>query len=87
MGITRDMVVQLLRLLPTTLVAFRNHLVTCTLTIGCMRPSEGAMAQSCELVYNSDYNLGLLQYQGSHHHLTQTGPDLQGPSDALWGLQ
>ncbi len=56
MGITRDMVAQLLSLSPTTLVAFRNHLVTCTLTIGCMRPSEGAMAQSCDLVYNSDYN-------------------------------
>jgi hypothetical protein len=64
MGVTRDMVAQLLRLQPTNLVAFRNHLVTCTLTIGCMRPSEGAMAQTCDLAYNSDYNLGLPQYEG-----------------------
>ena len=61
MGLTRDMVVQLLRLPPRDLVSFRNHLAACTLTAGCMRPGEGALAQSCDLCFNSVYNLRLLQ--------------------------
>ena len=58
------MVVQLLRLPPRDLLSFRNHLAACTLTVGCMRPGEGALAQTCGLFFDSDYNLGLLQYKG-----------------------
>ena len=57
MGITRDMIFQLLRLPPSDLIAFCNHLAACTLTVGCMRPSEGALAQTCDLGFISDYNL------------------------------
>ena len=63
-GITRQMVVDLLRCPAKDTVSLRNHLVTVTLTIGCMRPSEGAMAQTCDLVFDSDYMLGLTQYLG-----------------------
>ena len=63
-GITRDMVVALLRSHPPDLVAFRNKNATCTLTVGCMRPSEGAAALTCELEFNADYNAGLHQYRG-----------------------
>jgi hypothetical protein len=28
-----------------------------------MRPSEGAMAQTCDLIFDSDYKLGLTQYR------------------------
>jgi hypothetical protein len=62
-GITRQMVVDLLRCPAKNTVALRNHLVTVTLTIGCMRPSEGAMAQTCDLVFDSDFMLGLTQYR------------------------
>ena len=65
MGITRDMVVSLLRSNSPDLLAFRNKNATVTLTIGCMRPSEGAAALSCDLVFNSDYyDAGLRQYLG-----------------------
>ena len=53
-----------LRLPPRDLVSFRNHLAACTLTVSCMRPGEDALARTCYLCYSSDYNLGLLQYQG-----------------------
>ena len=64
MGVTRDMVVSLLRANPPDLLAFRNKNATVTLTIGCMRPAEGAAALSCDLVFNSDYDAGLRQYLG-----------------------
>jgi hypothetical protein len=64
MGVTRDMVVSLLRSNPPDLLAFRNKNATVTLTIGCMRPAEGAAALTCDLVYNSDYDAGLRQYLG-----------------------
>jgi hypothetical protein len=66
-SVTRDMVVGLVALLcsnPTDLLAFRNKNAAAPLTIGCMRPAEGAAALSCDLVYNSDYNAGLRQYLG-----------------------
>jgi hypothetical protein len=63
-GVTRDMVVALLRSNPADLVAFRNQNVVNTLTIGCMRPPEGAAALTCELVFDADYNAGLRQYKG-----------------------
>jgi hypothetical protein len=63
MGVTRDMVVSLLRSTPTDLLAFRNKNVVNTLTIGCMLPAEGAAALTCELVFNSDYRTGLHQYR------------------------
>ena len=62
-GITRDMVVTSLRSSPPDLLAFRNKNALCTLTIGCMRPSEGAAALTCELEFNADYNAGLTQYR------------------------
>jgi hypothetical protein len=62
MGITRDMIVSLLRYQPKNLVEFRNKNVTCTLTMGCMRPGEGARTTTCNLLFNSDYNKGLKQY-------------------------
>jgi hypothetical protein len=62
-GVTRDMVVALLRSNPVDLVAFRNKNAVKTLTIGCMRPAEGAAALTCELVFDSDYNAGLRQYK------------------------
>jgi hypothetical protein len=46
MAITRDMVATLLRYKPKNLVEFRNKLLVCTLTVGCMRPAEGAAATS-----------------------------------------
>ena len=60
LGITRDMVVSLLRYSPRNLLEFRNKLVVCTLTVGCMRPGEGARAQSCNLRFNADFLTGLL---------------------------
>jgi hypothetical protein len=62
--ITRDMVVSLLRASPPNLVSFRNKLATSTLTIGCMRPAEGAAALTCDLVFDSDFNMGLTQFCG-----------------------
>ena len=62
-GITREMVVALLRYKPKNLVEFRNKIVTCTLTLGCMRPCEGAEATSCCLSYNSDFLKGLRQFE------------------------
>jgi hypothetical protein len=58
------MAVALLRSHPADLVAFRNKNAVNTLTIGCMRPAEGAAALTCELVFNYDYNAGLRQYKG-----------------------
>ena len=58
------MIFQLLRLPSSDLASFRNHLAACTLTVGCMRPGEGALTQTGDLCFNSDYNLGLLQYMG-----------------------
>ena len=49
MGITRDMVVSLLCSNPPDLLAFRNKNAPATLTIGCMHPSKGAAALSCDL--------------------------------------
>ena len=63
LGITRDMVVSLLRYSPRNLLEFRNKLVVCTLTIGCMRPGEGARAQSCNLRFNADFLTGLIQFR------------------------
>jgi hypothetical protein len=61
--VTRDMIVQLLRHQPKDLLEFRDKLVTCTLTMGCMRPGEGASATTCCLEYDSDYKRGLLAYK------------------------
>ena len=63
-GVTRDMVVALLRTPPSDALAFRNNLVTCTLTVGCMRPGEGADAQSCDLHFNADFLRGFPQFEG-----------------------
>ena len=65
LGVTRDMVVSLLRLRPPTLLAWRNQLVCVTLTMGIMRPIEGALAQSCDYTQNGDFNKGLTQFNGS----------------------
>jgi hypothetical protein len=59
MGVTRDMIVALLRYQPRNLVEFRNKLATCTLCIGCMRPGEGARSTACNLKFDSDYLKGL----------------------------
>ena len=70
MGVTRDMVVALLRYQPKNLVEFRNKLVTCTLTVGCMRPGEGARSTSCNLEFDSDYKKGLAAYKDCSTLLT-----------------
>jgi hypothetical protein len=54
------MVVALLRCEPKNLVEFRNKLAVCTLTIGCMRPCEGARATTCCLIFNADFQKELL---------------------------
>ena len=64
MGVTRDMIVRLLRYKPKNLVEYRNKLVVCTLTMGCMRPAEGAQAQTCNVGFDSDFLKGLTQYKG-----------------------
>ena len=64
MGVTRDMVVRLLQARHPDLISFRNALVTCTLTMGCMRPGEGALAQSCDFIPNADARKGLPQFEG-----------------------
>jgi hypothetical protein len=64
LSVTRDMVVALLRYKLKNLVEFRNKLVTCTLTVGCMRPGEGARSTSCNLQYDSDFAKGLLDFRG-----------------------
>ena len=48
LGVTRDMVVSLLRLRPPTLLAWRNQLASVTMTMGIMRQIEGALTQSCD---------------------------------------
>ena len=58
------MVVALLRSHPPNLLAFRNKNAVCTLTVGCMRPSEGAASLTCKLEFNADFNAGLAQYRG-----------------------
>ena len=58
------MIVRLLRYQPKNAVEFRNKLVVCTLTMGCMRPGEGAQAQTCCVGFDSDYRKGLTQYKG-----------------------
>jgi hypothetical protein len=62
MGATRDMIVALLRYKPKNLVELRNKNATCTLTMGCMRPGEGARTTTCNLLFNSDYKEGLKQF-------------------------
>ncbi len=57
------MVVALLRYQPHNLVEFRNKLVACTLTIGCMRPGEGARSTTCDLKFDSEFLKGLLSFK------------------------
>ena len=61
---TRENVVCLLRLHPTTLTSFRNKLAAITLTVGCQRPSEAAAATSCDWWFDDDWNWGLVSFQG-----------------------
>ena len=63
LGVTRDMIVALLRYRPQNAVEFRDKLVACTLTIGCMRPCEGARATSCCLAFDSDFHKGLPKFK------------------------
>ena len=63
MSITRDMIVRLLRYQPMNLVEYHNQKVVCTLTMGCMRPGEGAQAQTCCVDFDSDHRKGLSQYK------------------------
>jgi hypothetical protein len=62
MGVTRDVIVALLRYKPKNLVEFRNKNLTCTLTMGCMRPGQGARTTACNLLFNSDFQKGLKQF-------------------------
>ena len=71
MAITRDMVATLLRYKPKNLVEFRNKLLVCTLTVGCMRPAEGAAATSCCLVFDSDFLKGLTRFKDCSTLLTK----------------
>jgi hypothetical protein len=57
------MIVTLLRYKPKNALEFRNKLVTCTATMGCMRPCEAARATSCCLAFDSDFKKGLLQFK------------------------
>ncbi len=56
------MIIALLCHCPRNAVELRNKLVTCTLTIGCMRPGEGDATQACHLKFNADFLKGLLQF-------------------------
>jgi hypothetical protein len=91
LGVTRDMVVALLRYKPKNLVEFRNKMATCTLCIGCMRPGEGARATSCNLQFDSDFHKGLLEFKDCSflpcRQPAQAGPRAQGPLDALWQIR
>ena len=62
--VTREHVVRLLRLNPTTLTSFRNKGDTITLTVGCQRPSEAAAATSCDWWFDDDWHRGLVSFQG-----------------------
>ena len=62
--VTREHVVRLLRLNPTTLTSFRNKLAAVTLTVGCQRPSEAAAATSCDWWFDDDWTRGLVSFQG-----------------------
>lgn len=62
--VTRDMVVRSLRYRPQTLTAFRNKLVLCSSTIGCMRPCEVSWTQSCDWGFDADANRGLVAFRG-----------------------
>ena len=64
LGVTRDMVVRLLRTNPTNILDLRNKLACCTMTIGIMRPVEGSLAQTCDYEQDSDRNKGLTQFDG-----------------------
>ena len=64
MGITRDMIVKLLRYRPRNLVEFSNKNLVCTLTMGCMRTAEGAQAQACSIDFDADFRKGLTPYLG-----------------------
>ncbi len=64
MGTTRDMIIRLLCYRPRNLVEFSNKNLVCTLTLGCMRPAEGAQAQACSTEFDADFRKGLTQYQG-----------------------
>jgi hypothetical protein len=62
--ITRDMVVRALRLRPSNLTAFRNKMALVSMTVGCMRPSEGAWSQTCDWGFDADANRGLVAFRG-----------------------
>ena len=54
----RDMVVALLQANPRTLVELRNGLATVVATMACLRPSEGAALQVCDLWFDFDARAG-----------------------------
>ena len=62
--VTREMVVRALRFRPSTLTAFRNKMALVTMTVGCMRPSEGAWSQTCDWWFNADARRGVVSFQG-----------------------
>ena len=64
LGVTRDMVVRLLRINPTSNLDLRNKLACCTMTMGIMRPVEGSLAQTCDFEPGGDCNNGLTQFEG-----------------------
>ena len=64
LGVTRDMVVRLLRINPTSNLDLRNKLACCTMTMGIMRPVEGSLAQTCDFEPGGDCNKGLTQFEG-----------------------
>ncbi len=59
------MVVALLRLQPTTLLAWRNQFACVKMSMGIMRLIKGALAQSCDYTLNGDFNKDLTQFDGS----------------------
>ena len=63
--INRDLVVALLRVRTPSLGVWRNCLAGATTSICCMRPSEGAQAQACDVWFDFDALAGYLQYLGT----------------------
>ena len=63
--IHRSLVVKILAYRPSTLVGCRNCLAAALATICCLRPSEGARLQSCDIFFDFDVASGLRGYKGT----------------------
>ena len=62
--VTRDMVVDSLRLKPKNNLQFRNKLALIVATVGIMRPAEVVAAQTCDYEFDGDFKKGLTKETG-----------------------